>query len=180
MIKIKLEDTYEPKYVRENLRYYIFDSEQKDGTVVELHVNIKERVDPLLPGVYNLGFGPLGPDGTINDKIKLKHRNTDKVFSSILLFALTFLNENPDIKIGIDGSNDARAYLYHRMFASNKDELADYFITIGVDWYVRLLRDNTVELNDNGIPYFKPRPEPFDTERKSTDLYRYYLLALNQ
>ena len=56
----------------------------------------------------------------------------------------------------MDGSNDARAYLYHRMFISNKDYLKEYFDTIGVDWYVRLMRNNEIECDATGYAFFKP------------------------
>jgi len=58
------------------------------------------------------------------------------------------------------------------MFVTNHEYLKDMLITIGIDWYVRLLRDNTIELDNNGSLFFKPKPEPFDFQRKATDLYR--------
>ena len=106
----------------------------------------------------------------------MNHENINKVFSTILLYALSYIEIFPEVTIGIDGSNDVRAYMYHRMFHTNKDYLSDYFITIGVDWYVKLLRNgNDVERDNQGIPVFKPKPEPFDYERKPSDLYRYYM-----
>ena len=102
------------------------------------------------------------------------------MFSTILLFCLVYLQTNPQITIGIDGSNDVRAYLYHRMFKTNRDYLSEYFVTIGVDWYVKLLRDGNVETDENGLPHFKPRPEPFDYQRPSANLYRYYMFQLKQ
>jgi hypothetical protein len=180
MIILNLEDTIEPLWVSEDLTKYIFNSELKNDSVTELHVHINIHSDPLLPNVYNLAFGPLGDDGEINDSVKLNHSNINKVFSTIILFALAFLQENNQMAIGIDGSNEVRAYLYHRMFKSNHKELSEFLITIGVDWYVKLLRTGEVETDNNGFAFFKPRPEPFDTLRKTNDLYRYYLMSLNQ
>jgi len=91
---------------------------------------------------------------------------------------LTFLQENPTVAIGLDGSNDVRAYLYHRMFCSNKEYLDEYFVALGVDWFVRLLRNNDYERNADGSAFFKPRPEPFDYQRAAKDLYRYYMFHL--
>lgn len=101
------------------------------------------------------------------------------MFSTVLLFALSFLRKNNSSTIGVDGSNDIRAYLYHRMFLTNKNYLCDVIITIGVDWYVRLLRNNTVEKDNLGFPFFKPKPEQFDYQRSTKDLYRYYMFHLN-
>lgn len=180
MIKIDLEDTTEPQFVNDDLTRFTFNSILKNDEEVELHVHINKHSDPLLPNVYNLGFGPLGEDAAIDDTIKLNHSNINKVFSTIILFALAFLQENNEMSIGIDGSNEVRAYLYHRMFKSNHEELSEFLITVGVDWYVKLLRSGAIETDENGFAFFKPRPEPFDTTRKTNDLYRYYLMSLNQ
>lgn len=179
MIKINLEDTYEPKYVSEDFKYFIFESELHDNKLIELHVNIQVHPDLYLPNVFNLGFGPTKEDGTLDDKFKAKHKNINKLFSSILLYGILFLNQNKDNSIGIDGSDDLRAYLYHRMFRYNISNLENLSI-VGVDWYVRLLRNKIdIERDENGYPFFKPRPEVFDTERNPHDLYRYYIYKLN-
>ncbi len=176
MIKIDFDNTFDFIDFGDNLSFVTFKSILHNGSELEIKVKINSINDPLLPNVYNLSFGPLNPKGNIDDEIKIKHSNTSKVFSTILLYALTYIKVNPKITIGIDGSNDARAYLYHRMFISNKDYLSEYFITIGVDWYVRLLRKgNDVERDEKGIPIFKPKPESFDYKRKHVDLYRYYM-----
>lgn len=38
MIKINLDDTYEPHYVHDDLTEFIFNSELKDGKITDLHV----------------------------------------------------------------------------------------------------------------------------------------------
>lgn len=178
MIKINFEDTYDSFEVAENLSEMTFYSEVINSGDILLKINISQVDDPHLPNVYNLAFGPLLDTGVIDDNAKINHQNKGKVFSTILLFALIYLQSNPEIIIGIDGSDDARAYLYHRMFLTNRKYLSEYFVTIGVDWYVKLLRNNTVELDTDGSPYFKPRPEPFDYQRPTTHLYRYYMFQL--
>jgi len=180
MIIINLDDVFEPIAVSEDLSQYLFESELTDDTVILLKVKITFNDEPLLPNVYNLAFGPLVGDDGVNDAVKLKHKNTYKVFSSIILYAITYMEQYPDRIIGIDGSNDVRAYLYHRMFATNHEYLKDILVTIGLDWYVRLLRNGTIEIDKDGSPFFKPKPEPFDLQRKTTDLYRYYTIQLNR
>lgn len=176
MIKINLEDTYEPLYVSDDLTEFVFNSELKDERTVDLHVKFRNIKSVFLPNVYNLAYGPLGTNGKIDDTIKLQHQNVNKLFSTIVFFAITFLDTYKERKVGIDGSNDGRAYWYHRMFQSNHEKLANLVIIIGVDWYVRLLRNGSVESDETGSPLFKPRPEPFDVKRKASDLYRYYLI----
>lgn len=181
MIKIDLDDTFHPKTVNKDLTKFTFESQLTDKSVIELHVKISNHSDPLLKGVFNLAFGPLGKNGEIDDEIQLKHKNGNKVFSTVLFYAIAFLQINPEsYSIGIDGSNEIRAYLYHRMFRFNHRTLSDTIVTVGVDWYVRLLRNGTdIERDENNFPFFKPRPEPFDLDRNTNDLYRYYMFSLN-
>ncbi|MDR6760679.1 hypothetical protein J2Y38_000877 [Flavobacterium sp. 2755] len=180
MIKINLENTFEAKYVSPNFDQYIFESLLKDSTIIQLKVKFTNIAESLLPNVYNLAFGPFDVNGKINDSINLKHNDSNKVFSTIILFSITFLKNNPHTSIGIDGSDDLRANLYHRMFRYNYKDLKDFLVIIGVDWYVRLLRNGTIELDNNGSAFFKPKPESFDFQRKTNDLYRYYMFNLNQ
>jgi len=185
MIRIDFENTFEPVEIAEDLSFMIFYSPDKDGDNVLIKVKIQSLKDPLLPAVYNLAFGPYipnaaNPDEDIDDVAKIKHTDTNKMFSTVLFFGLVFLQANPDFIIGIDGSTETRAYLYHRMFQTNINHLNEYFVTIGVDWYVRLLRNNNIEVDRNGSPFFKPKPEPFDIQRPTTDLYRYYMFHLRK
>ena len=57
--------------------------------------------------------------------------------------------------------------------------MSEYFDAVGVDWYVKLLRNQQdVERDHDGNPFFKPRPEEFDYTRTRAGLYRYYILQL--
>jgi hypothetical protein len=40
------------------------------------------------------------------------------------------------------------------MFILNQDVLNEYFVTVGVDWNVRLLRNGNIEVDNDGIPFF--------------------------
>lgn len=179
MITLDLNDIFEATEISDDFRQIAFVSTLKDNSEVKVYVQFTKHPDELLENVYNLAFGPLTDDG-IDDKIKLCHKNVNKVFSTIIFYALAFLIENKEnnYKVGIDGSNETRAYLYHRMFIYNCDLLKEFIITIGVDWYVRLLRNGDVETNPDNCPAFKPRPEPFNIDRLASDLYRYYLIEL--
>lgn len=177
MILINLEDIYAPIDVAEDLSFMTFDSPIPTGTQL-IKIKITPLEDGLLPNVYNLCFGPLGPDGEIDDAVSVPHNDKNKVFSTIILFALTFLQTNKNFTIGLDGSNEVRAYLYHRMFITNRKHLGEFFVSLGVDWYVRLLRNFEIEKNEDGSAFFKPKPEPFDYNRSTRDLYRYYMFHL--
>ena len=180
MIKINFEDTYDPTEVSTDLSSVTFYSVDLDKGPVVIKVAIEPLEDPLLPKVFNLAFGPINEHGNIDDTAKVRHENISKMFSTVLIIALFFLEQYPDSHIGLDGSNDVRAYLYHRMFRANRYLLGEFFDAVGLDWYVRLLRNNEIERDEEGFAYFKPRPEPFDYQRPDIDLYRYYMFNLKQ
>jgi len=179
MIKINFENTYDPLRgeINKQLSAMEFYSPQQTGSLELIRVS-KPHWDKLLPYVYNLAMGPLKPNGEIDDAVRLKHTNSNKVFSTAILFALAFLTEYRELTIGLDGSDDIRATLYHSMFVANKEHLNEYFVTINVDWYVKLLRNQDIERKSDGSPFFKPRPEEFDYTRSRHDLYRYYMFEL--
>jgi hypothetical protein len=177
-ITINLDDTYDLQSAEKNLTLATFNSYDRTGNPVLLKIRIKPVKIDLLSDVYNLSFGPPKADGTIDDMSRIGHQNPNKMFSTIILFSLAFLQDNPGVTIGLDGSNDVRAYMYHRMFLTNKTYLADYFVTLGVDWFVKLLRNNDIERRPDNSPFFKPRSEPFDYQRIKKDLYRYYMYHL--
>jgi hypothetical protein len=139
-IFINLEDTFPISVLTADLQNFSFVSPQMDGSSVTIHVAIQQPGNKFIPNVYNLAFGPLKPDGNIDDVTKLKHVNPSKVYSTIILGALTFLNNNKDLSVGIDGSNKVRAYLYYKLIQLNYDYLAQFFKLIGVKYYIRLLR----------------------------------------
>lgn len=114
MIKIDLNDTFEATSVSQNLKIFTFNSELKNKTIVELHVLITKHPDNLLPNVFNLAFGPIDENGEIDDNIILKHENVNKVFSTVLFYAITFLVDNnvQPYAIGIDGSNEVIPILF--------------------------------------------------------------------
>jgi hypothetical protein len=183
MVKIDLGNTYELTSAfldRENTQME-FVSPQSDGTERVMRVEIKPHPDPLLRGVSNLAMGPLTEEGEIDDQIRLKHKDRVVVYSTLVFCMLGFLNEHPDLLVGLDGSDDLRAAMYHGIFLTNRNYLNNYFVSVGVDWYVKLLRNRKdVERDSQGEPFFKPISESFDYSRSRHELYRYYVVHLNR
>lgn len=185
MINIDLNHTYEAKSVSKNFKNFSFNSILNNGEEVEIHVFISTPTHTLLPNLYNLSFGPLDKNGEINYKAKLNHKNTNKVFSTILLFAIGFLQTSKEnnYAIGIDGTNKTKARFYHMMFKQNHKHLSDLISIAGVDchanmlWRTNITKDNPDKEN-NGFSLFKSKPEPFDLNRKTSDLYQYYIFSL--
>lgn len=177
-IEINLDDTYDYTETRRDQSEMTFSSPQRDGSFSIIQVGIEEYLALGMPNVYNLGFGPPNGNGGIIDHVPLKHLDNDKVFSTILLFALKFLRRNPETIIGLDGSDDKRTILYHLMFKRNKNYLDQILTAMGVDWYIRVFRDWTYDADAEGNFISRPRPETFDYNRPRHDLYRYYMFHL--
>jgi len=181
MIRLDLQDIYEITAVNDNGVELIaqFDSPQITADPIRIHVKLSLHPDPFLSNVYNLCLGPLDKNGSIDDKIRLKHQDVSKVLSTAIFVAYYFLNDRENSIIGLDGSDDIRANLYHSMFVLNRELMSDYFVCVGVDWYVKLLRNKKdVERDDQGNPLFKPNIEPFDYSRNRKQLYGYYMFSL--
>jgi hypothetical protein len=90
----------------------------------------------------------LDENNEIDDQVQLAHMNYSKTFSTIMTTSLMFLNENQNKSLWLDGSNNARAYLYFRIIQNNYDVLAEKFDIYGVKLYVRMLRSR----EDGGGP----------------------------
>jgi len=181
MININLEQIYEIEAVNFNFPVLIaeFDAPQKDDSCIRIYIKLSPHPDSFLLDVYNLCLGPKGSDGKIDDNIRLKHVNVAKVLSTAIFVAYSFLIDHPEFTIGLDGSNDVRAHLYHSMFVLNREQMSDFFVCLGVDWYVKLMRNRVdVERDTDGKPIFKPKIEPFDYSRDRRQLYGYYMFSL--
>jgi hypothetical protein len=164
------------------LLFTTFNTTLKNGDIVPIGVNISEEEHPFIPNVYNLGFGPLGPNNQIDDKIKLCHQNYSKLFSTIVLTGMSFLENNTDKFLGIDGSNNARAYMYYRCIHNNYNYLRQYLNIYGVNYYIRILRKS--KNKDSPVPFdegdiiVKPQIINKDTQVRHEKLYNYFIFNL--
>lgn len=147
-VKIDFEEVYKPDSISKDLRIVSFRTQLKDGKIVPLRIKISDEQHPLLPNVYNLAFGPLNDRDQIDDKAELQHSDYSRVFSTILIRALDYLIAHPDHYIGIDGSDNNRAYYYWRFLQRNFDYLARYFNVFGVKYYVRITRYGKHQYDD--------------------------------
>ena len=135
-----------------------------------------------LRSIYNLAFGPLNSRGLVDDKAEIEHSDYSKTFSTILFTALTYLSSNPSHFLGIDGSNNARAYLYYRFIQRNFGYLAQFFIMHGLKYYVRISRfgknqfDNPFDFKD-----IYTSLDPISRGRiiRSDWMYNYFIFRLN-
>jgi hypothetical protein len=170
-IKMDFQNLYQ---VRPDLGYSIFDTELIDGTSISLGIKISAEEHPLMADVYNLAFGPVNKLNQIDDQAKLTHKDHSKVFSTIVFEGLSFLADHPDKFLGIDGSNTASAYMYYRCIQNNFDYLASYFEIYGVSFFVRVLRDEGYDYENED---FLTIPKPIEKGEiiKLSRLYNYFI-----
>jgi Family of unknown function (DUF6934) len=181
-LKLNFNDCYETEILKPDFSLCCFETCLKDGNTAKIGIHIPGTVHPLIPDVYNLSFGPINSNGEIDDRVKLNHQHHSRVFSTVVLAALTFLERKQSCFLGIDGSNNARAYLYFRCIQNNYDFLTRYFRIFGVNYYARILRKERDEDSSHPID-----PEDILTLPKSIQkeiiltyekLYNYFIFKL--
>lgn len=172
---------YDIAPVPEDFNTSTFRTELADGSTIPLQIKISSKAHELSKNVFNLAFGPLGRNGQIDDAIELEHRDYSKVFSTILSEAHTYLLNNPEHSLGIDGSDNRRAYLYHRLIKGNFEYLSKYFNLYGMKYYVRISRfgkqqyDNPFDFKD---VHSKLMPLEKEAFMNTESLYNYYVFKL--
>lgn len=179
-VKIDLRNVYSIVLEDKQQQASAFDTVLASGEKVRLGIKIAHTPHPLIPNAYNLAFGPFKADGTIDDKIKLSHQDYSKVFSTVLLEAMAYLKKHPDKYVGIDGSDNARAYMYYRCIQNNFPYLSSIFTIEGFNYYIRMLRqgkDGNCDLDTEDIittSRIIEADEPVNPEK----LYNYFIFTL--
>lgn len=180
-IRINFDDVYKPDIVSGDFRTTEFTTELQTGTTRSLRVAISNEAHELLPDTYNLAFGPVKVDGYIDDKAELTHKDYSKVFSTILLSAFSYLKKNPDHFIGVDGSDNNRAYLYYRFIQRNYEYLSEYFDIWGIKYYVRISRLGKKQY-DNPFNFDDVESAPIEIEKGKIlhpdEMYNYFTFRL--
>jgi hypothetical protein len=181
--KIDFDNLFEIDSISADLKFSSFRTTLNDGRVVPLNVKISNQSHALLPNVYNLSFGPLNAKGKINDKAELTHTDYSKVFSTILFTAFAYLKTNPDHYLGIDGSDNARAYFYYRAIQRNYAYLNRHFRMFGVKYFVRITRFGKTQY-DNPFDFEDIMPYPFriykDAPVSQDHMYNYFIFNLKE
>lgn len=181
--KIDFNNLYDIDNISEDLRVSSFKTKLDNGRSLPLLVKISNQSHALLPNVYNLSFGPQNSKGKIDDKAELTHTDYSKVFSTILFSALAYLKTNPDHYLGIDGSDNARAYFYYRALQRNFNYLHQHFRMFGVKYFVRITRFGKTQY-DNPFDFEDIMPYPFRIEKgaqiSQDHMYNYFIFNLKQ
>lgn len=178
---IDFDNLYEPESVSADRKISSFKTELDTGHSLPIVVKISNHQHELLPNVYNLSFGPLDKKGDIDDRVELTHRDFSKVFSTILFLAIAYLKNNPGHYLGVDGSDNTRAYFYYRTLQRNYKILDKHFHIYGIKYFVRITRFGKKQY-DNPFDFEDIMPYPTKIGKgdpvSQDDMYNYFIFTL--
>jgi hypothetical protein len=178
---IDLENVYDLEVFTPDLKLGSFRSRLENGDEVLLNIRISSVAHELLPSVYNLAFGPVDKKGNIIDRIELRHIDYSKVFSTILLSVLTYFKQNQNHFLGVDGSDNNRAYFYYRAMMRNFEYLNRRFDMDGIKYFVRISRFGKTQY-DNPFDFDDIKPESYkitvDHQISQYTMYNYFIFGL--
>ncbi len=78
--------------------------------------------------IFNLWFGDLLPDNTIDDMAISNNGDMIKVLATVIQIAREFMFEHSNIEVIFKGNTDQRTALYQRILERNYSELISEFV----------------------------------------------------
>jgi len=122
---------YAPLLASSDLREFSFISNGPKGEIkIVVQFNLTENST-----IYNLAFGNVQPDGSIDDIIKNNNKDRNKVLATVAATIYEFTTKHPDKFIFFKGSTPERTRLYRMAITNNIKELAIDFDIYGVELY---------------------------------------------
>lgn len=105
---------------------YVFTSKGKK------HIEkIVEFTPTSVAGLYNLGFGDLLQDGSVDDSVNSNNGDIVKVLATVVHILKEFTRLHPYAKIVFTGSTPERLILYRRILRTYYIEFSEEFIMTG-------------------------------------------------
>ena len=101
---------------------------------------------PQNPEIFNLGFGDMKTEGTIDDLIVSNNQDMEKVLATIIQIIFEFFKTRTGKIILILGSTASRTRLYQIVIAKNITEMNDILL-------VKRIRNGEVEDFVSGVNY---------------------------
>jgi hypothetical protein len=77
-----------------------------------------------MKGVFNLVFGDLRADGTIDDNVVSDNKDRNKILKTVAMAVFDFTQRFPDRYVYFEGSTPARNRLYRMTITTNLEELS--------------------------------------------------------
>ena len=81
-----------------------------------------------IPNLFNLGFGDLSEDGTIDDHVRSNNGDLISVLATVIQIVKTFLAEHPSATVFFVGSTPNRTALYRRILRTYYQTFSNEFI----------------------------------------------------
>jgi hypothetical protein len=134
---------------------YNFTDSSSDATVYEfISIGPKGSINKIVQfnktsegGIYNLAFGNITTDGSIDDYTTNNNKDRDKILATIASIVYDFTLRAPEAYIFFAGSTKERTRLYRIAITLNYEELSNTFVIWG------LREDRTFELYRPNQPY---------------------------
>ncbi|NII26992.1 hypothetical protein HB364_18015 [Pseudoflavitalea sp. X16] len=104
-----------------------------------------------IPNMYNLAFGDLSHDGSIDDLVVNNNKDRNKILATVTSAVYEFTSKFPENGVFFTGSTPERTRLYRMAIALNYGELVADFEIFGI------IRDMNTFLDvpfEKGVDYF--------------------------
>jgi hypothetical protein len=85
------------------------------------------------PAIYNLAFGDLLEDGSVDDRIKNDNKDRNRILATVAATVYEFTARYPEKMVLFTGSTVERTRLYRMALTTNFDELCIDFKIFGVN-----------------------------------------------
>jgi hypothetical protein len=82
--------------------------------------------------VFNLAFGNINEDGSIDDTTANDNKDRDKILATVAAAVYDFTERFPDVFVFFTGSTNERTRLYRMAITINFEELTDNFSIWGL------------------------------------------------
>ena len=102
-----------------------------EGPRGKIRKQVLFKMFPENPGVFNLGFGDVEPDGSVNDTVVTDNKDGQKVLATVALTVYKFFEQYPSSFVYVTGSTEARTRLYRIGITNNYDEIGIDFELFG-------------------------------------------------
>lgn len=145
------------KYEKGNLKSYSFTSKGCKGAIAK----IVEFTPTSQKGIFNLAFGDLLLDGSIDDESNSNNGDMIKVLSTVIEIVKDFTKDSTGLKIVFAGSTIQRTRLYHRILKNyrqlfEKEFVLTVLVEVGNKKYLEL-PFSELEEKSRYIGFFKKR-----------------------
>ena len=105
---------------------FFFESVGSQGNIVKAVV-----FELTKKGKWNLGFGDMRDDYTVDDKIISNNQDVFKVISTVAKIAYAFIETYPDRTLTIVPVDEKRKILYNRVFQRHFEDIDKQFEVVG-------------------------------------------------